>query len=167
MLKPQKGNILINGKELIGYNANWKNVLGYVPQNIYLLDDTILNNITLGDGNNYDEKIIESVLEKACINKFINNLPEKVNTVVGENGARISGGQKQRIGIARTLLKNNQLLVLDEATSAIDTKTESELIKNIFSTNETVIFVTHRLENLKYCNKIINLDNYPIIIENK
>ena len=167
LLKPQKGNILINGKELIGYNANWKNVLGYVPQNIYLLDDTILNNITLGDGNNYDEKIIESVLEKACINKFINNLPEKVNTVVGENGARISGGQKQRIGIARTLLKNNQLLVLDEATSAIDTKTESELIKNIFSTNETVIFVTHRLENLKYCNKIINLDNYPIIIENK
>ncbi len=167
LLKPQKGKILINGKELNNEHANWKKILGYVPQNIYLLDDTILNNITLGDSDQYDEKIITNVLEKACINKFISELPDKVNTVVGENGARISGGQKQRIGIARTLLKNNKILVLDEATSAIDTKTEGDLIKNIFSTNDTAIFVTHRLENLKYCNKIINLDNNPIIVENK
>ena len=165
LIKPHKGKVLINGKELSNEHANWKKILGYVPQNIYLLDDTIINNITLGDVDQYDVEMISDVLEKACINKFVNELPDKLNTVVGENGARISGGQKQRIGIARTLLRNNKIIVLDEATSAIDINTEKELLKNIFSSNETVIFVTHRLENLKYCNKIINLDNVDNIVE--
>ena len=167
LLKPSEGKILINGEDFSTFNLNWKNILGYVPQNIYLLDDTIKNNIILSDDKNYNEKELENVLIKSCINEFIINLPNKINTIVGENGTRISGGQKQRIGIARALLKSNQLLVLDEATSAIDIETESKLLKNIFSTNKTVIFITHRLENLKYCNKVIDLNNKPIIIKNK
>ena len=167
LLKPTKGKILINGEDTNNFNVNWKNILGYVPQNIYLLDDTIKNNIILNDNNNYNEKKLDNVLINACINEFVNNLPNKLNTVVGENGTRISGGQKQRIGIARAIVTSNQLLVLDEATSSLDIETESKLLKNIFSTNKTVIFITHRLENLKYCNKVIDLNKNPILIEDK
>ena len=167
LLEAQNGTLKVDGKIINKKNIKaWQNLIGYVPQNIYLTDDTITANIALGvDPKNVDYKEIVRAAKNANIHNFIENeLPKKYETFVGERGIRLSGGQRQRIGIARALYKRPQLLILDEATSALDNLTEKivmEAVQNI-SKNITIIIIAHRLSTVKECDKIFLLENGKI-----
>ena len=164
LLKPNSGEILFDDlsiKEIEGWNKN----VGYVPQNVYLTDDTIYNNIAFGVGKDKNKfKKVGVSLKKAQLNNFIATLPNKENTIVGEKGVRLSGGQIQRIGIARALYHNPKILVLDEASSALDYKTEESLMSavNLLKGKTTMIIVTHRLSTVEKCDKIIEIKNGKI-----
>jgi ABC-type multidrug transport system fused ATPase/permease subunit len=161
LLEPMEGGIEINEQKLSNDNLNsWKKHIGYVSQNIYLTDDSIKNNIAIGiDDDEIDVNKIRFCLHQAQLDDFINNLPDNINSFVGERGVRISGGQKQRIGIARALYHDPSILVLDEATSALDSNTENEIM-NVISTlkDKTIIIIAHRISTLKNCDFIIKLE---------
>ena len=167
LLEPQNGTLKVDGKIINKKNIkSWQNLIGYVPQNIYLTDDTITANIALGvDPMNVDHKEIVRAAKNANIHEFIENeLPKKYETTVGERGIRLSGGQRQRIGIARALYRRPQLLILDEATSALDNLTEKivmEAVQNI-GKDITIIIIAHRLSTVRECDKIYLLENGQI-----
>ena len=143
--KPSNGKILVDGKEVSEIGDSWINILGYVPQSIFLFDDTIKNNITLKENNNFDQKLFEKCIEIAELKEFVQKLPNKENSFIGELGSNISGGQKQRIGIARALYKNSQVIILDEATNALDIETENNIYANLATIKDkTFIVVNHR-----------------------
>ncbi len=172
LLKPQKGNIMVDDIEINDENIiAWQRKIGYVPQEIYLSDDTISKNIAFGvpDEEISDEQI-QYVAQSAAIESFIENeLPQKYNTVIGERGIRLSGGQRQRIGLARALYRNPEVLVLDEATSSLDGTTEEHVLKAIQSAahTRTVIMIAHRLNTLKECDQIYILEKGRIIGQGK
>ena len=161
LYRPQKGNYYIDDKDFYKY-GQFDKIFGYVPQNTFLFDDTIKNNIllTLKDRDFSDEKF-NQILKEAELYDFVMSCKDKENTLIGENGIRISGGQRQRIGLARALLSNPYILVLDEATNALDADTE----KNIFNTlkmiakTKSVIVVSHDKIIWEYCNLIFKLEN--------
>ena len=162
LLNPLSGEVLVDGKDIHGSLFSWQQQIGYVPQSIYLIDDSIRNNVAFGlSQNNIEEKKIWKALNLAQLDGFVRELPNGLNTIVGENGTRLSGGQKQRIGIARALCHDPQVLVLDEATSALDNKTERDFMKAIenLSGKKTIISVAHRLTSIKSCSTIFFLDN--------
>ncbi len=145
LLKPKKGKIFIVETELNDNNvSSWQKNISHVPQNIFLLNESIKSNITLSENTNVNlEKLIE-VCITADIYEFIISLPFGFDTIIEENGANLSGGQKQRLGIARALYKNRKILILDEATSALDYFTESKILKNIksmFDNQKTLIMI--------------------------
>ena len=146
----------------------WYKLVSYVPQNITLLDASITENIAFGiPQNEIDDKLLEKVIQQAQLESFINQLPNKSQTQIGEKGIKISGGQRQRIGIARALYHGGQILIFDEATSALDTETEemlTEAINNISHKELTIIIVAHRIQTLKYCDKIYKLEKGEINI---
>ena len=164
LLKPSSGNIIIDGvdsRNIEGWNQN----VGYVPQSVYLTDDTILNNIAFGIGKDpYKIQKVKKAIEKSQLQNFVKNLPYKENTVVGEKGVRLSGGQIQRIGIARALYHEPSILVLDEASSALDYDTESNLMNaiNLLQGRTTMLIVTHRISTVQNCDKIIEIENGKI-----
>ena len=140
----------------------WRNSISHVPQRMYLLDGTILENITLGeDPQKIDLDYVKECCEIAQISKFIKGSKLGLNTIVGERGIKISGGQSQRICIARAIYKKSKVIVLDEATSAIDNNTESTLMDSIesISNNKIIILVAHRLSTIKKCDKVIEINN--------
>jgi ATP-binding cassette, subfamily B, bacterial PglK len=160
---PVSGNILIDNIELTDGNLqSWLDQIGYVPQDTFLLNGTIAENICFGcDQNNIKvDKIIDSI-NQSNLTEFIESLPEGYNTEVGERGAQLSGGQKQRIGIARALYKNASVLILDEATSSLDSNSENSILKTInqLKTSKTILIITHRLESLMFCDKVYELKN--------
>ena len=163
-MKPTSGKISLDGSEIIKLGLRkWQNSIGYVPQNIFLSDKTVAENIAFG--HSLEELNIERVKEVckiACLHEFITEeLDQNYFTEVGERGIRLSGGQRQRIGIARALYNNPSLLVLDEATSALDNLTEKKIIKSIadHSENITTIIIAHRLNTIKNCDCIYYLEN--------
>ena len=120
---------------------------GYVPRNFYLFDDTIYENIIFGeDSEKVNVQKVNKVIEDSFLEKFINNLPKKVDTLIGPNAKQISGGQAQRLAIARTLYQETNFLIFDEATSSVDVKTENEIIQNIYSlkNKKTLVIITHK-----------------------
>ena len=149
--KPSSGEILIDGKRLDENLRSWQKGIGYVPQDVFLTDDTLKRNIAFGlEEEDIDNEKIASAIKLAKLDTFVEGLPEKENTTVGERGVRISGGQKQRIGIARALYENPSVLVLDEATSSLDSSTEIEVmssIKELIGT-KTIIIVAHRISTM-------------------
>jgi ABC-type multidrug transport system fused ATPase/permease subunit len=159
LLQQQSGTILIDNKNLKNMDINsWHKKIGYVPQTIPILDDTIANNIIFFSQR--DDKKIYSVLKLARLNSLIKTLPKKIDTILGENGDRLSVGQKQRIGIARALYNNPEILILDEPTSSLDDENENNIIKEITSLkNKTIILVTHKKNILKYFSKVISIKN--------
>ena len=164
--KPISGKILIDGFSGFQINQSWRNKIGYVPQTIYLTDDSIKNNIALGiSENQINNSKIKELLTQVQLEKFINNLELGINTKVGERGVQLSGGQRQRIGIARALYHNPDILVLDEATSALDTETEKEVMKSIYNLKgqKTIIIVAHRLSTLKSCDHVFEIKNKKVI----
>jgi ABC-type bacteriocin/lantibiotic exporter with double-glycine peptidase domain len=170
LLNPQTGKVLVDGVPVVKNNLrSWQNQLGYVPQQIYLLDDTIISNIAFGVP---DDKIdMEAVIRAAGIaniQSFIENeLPGGYKTVVGERGVRLSGGQRQRIGIARALYYDPAVLVFDEATSALDNITEAavmDAIDNIMGT-KTIIIIAHRLTTVKKCDAIYYMEKGKVIAQ--
>ena len=160
LLKPQSGKIIIDGEDASNFIRQWQNIMGYVPQNVYLNDDTLIKNIALGvPDNQIDVQKINDTIKKVKLDKFINNLGDGFHTKAGEFGDRVSGGQRQRIGIARALYNEPQILVLDEYTNSLDAETESQIVKEVNSlkSNKTIITITHKTSSLKYCDEIYKL----------
>lgn len=160
LLTPDSGRILADGRDIRENLRSWRSMIGYVPQSIYLLDDTILANVTFGiDRQSVDMDRVRAVLRMAQLDDYIDSLPEGVNTVVGERGARLSGGQRQRIGIARALYWNPRVLILDEATSALDNETEKAFIDaiKVLHGRLTLFIIAHRLSTTQGCSMIIDI----------
>lgn len=166
ILNPNDGEVIIDNKNINKVKREWQNNIGYIPQSIYLLDDTIKKNITLSsDSTIINEKSFASAIQCSQSEDFINNLPQKTETYVGEFGVRLSGGQKQRVGIARAMYHDHDVLVFDEATSSLDEVTEKDIINNInlMKRKKTIIICSHKKEILKACDKIYLVENKNIM----
>lgn len=161
---PTSGEIFIDSKKVNNLNFNWYNNFSYIPQSIYLFDDTIKNNIILDNNEDkFNEKYFKYCLEISQLSSFINRLPQKENTVIGETGSNISGGQRQRIGIARALYKDSKILILDEATNALDLQTEKKIYESISKIDgKTLIIVNHRDILGKFNYKVLKIQNKKI-----
>lgn len=167
LLKPKSGVILLNNKDIVEDYYDWLNMVQYIPQSIFMLDDTILANIAFGEKpENIDQERVQQALKDSMLSEFVEQLPDGLNTNIGERGTRLSGGQRQRIGIARALYSNPQVLVFDEATSALDNETESAIMESInhLYGKKTMIIIAHRLETIKNCDKVYRVDNKKIEI---
>jgi len=164
---PDDGEIIIEGKSLYKTNLNFfRNHLGYITQEAVIFNDSIFNNVTFWqEKSEENEEKFRKTIEKVSLSEFLNELPEKENTQLGNNGILISGGQKQRISIARELYKDAELLILDEATSALDTETERHIKNNIdlLQGQTTLIIIAHRLSTIKNVDIIYLLDKGKII----
>ena len=157
LFQPTEGHILADGQDVFNNLGGWRGNIGFVPQDIYLFDDTICANITMCfDRSEVDEAALQRTIRAASLEEFISSLPDKEETIVGERGTRLSGGQRQRIGIARALYRNPSVLVFDEATSALDNETEAAVMSAIETLRgtHTLIIVAHRLTTVKGCNAI-------------
>jgi ABC-type multidrug transport system fused ATPase/permease subunit len=168
LLKPATGEVLVNGGSIRSNSGAWRAAVGYVPQTIYLIDDTLRRNIAFGlDESVIDDKAVERAIQMAQLKDFVETLPHGLDTVVGERGVRLSGGQRQRIGIARALYNDPDVLVLDEATSSLDTETEFGVMQAVkaLQRNKTVIIVAHRLSTVEYCDRLYRLDAGRIVDE--
>ena len=162
---PKIGKVFIDGKNLKKHNLDLiRRNVGYVPQSTFLFSDTILNNIKFGDPESSFEKIIKYAKISNVHNDII-KFGEQYNSVLGERGINISGGQKQRIAIARAMIKEPSILILDDSLSAVDTKTEDLIFKNVFKkeSTSTKIIISHRVSTIKYCDNIIVLKDGEII----
>ena len=165
LLEPNKGNVLVNDKSLSSQIKDFRSCIGYVPQSINLVDCSIKENIALGvEINKIDDSRIKQVLKEACLEDFVESLPDQTDTLIGEDGVRLSGGQRQRLGIARALYFDPQIVVFDEATSSLDAKTESVITNEIMNLagKRTMIFITHRLNTIKDCDKIYMIEKGSI-----
>ena len=165
LLTSQKGKILVDGNDVSINIRHWQKFIGYVPQSVYLLDETIRENILFGQKKNEkSEERLSNSIKSAQLEKFISTLPDGLETMVGERGARMAGGQIQRIGIARALNNNAKLLIFDESTSSLDVQTEKELIKDInqLKMKKTLIIISHRLSILENCDRIYEIKNKNI-----
>jgi len=162
--KPDSGRILIDGVPLSAENLrSWRSRVGYVPQSVVLFDDTVRANIAFGvEPEKVDMERYRAAVRMAQADRFIDQLPEKDLTVVGEEGVRLSGGQRQRIAIARALYHQPQLLVFDEATSALDNETEKALIDALKALKGkiTILMIAHRLSSIEHCDRIVSLDKH-------
>jgi len=170
LLESQRGSVEIDGNILNNQNLkSWQNSIGYVPQNIYLSDDTIAANIAFGvEAKNIDQEIVEKVSKIANLHDFIKDeLPKQYQTTIGERGVRLSGGQRQRVAIARALYHNPKVLILDEATSALDNQTEQAVMDavNNLSKDITIILIAHRLNTVKICDVIFKLEKGQLVAQ--
>jgi ABC-type multidrug transport system fused ATPase/permease subunit len=169
LLPPTAGCIMVDGDDIRDHMGDWQRNLGYVPQKIYLTDDTILRNVAFGiEEKEIDEERVWSALEAAQMKIFVENLPKKVYTNIGESGIFLSGGQRQRLGIARALYHNPEVLILDEATSALDTEVEKLISEalNTIGKNKTLIIIAHRINTLDQCDLIYKVDGGKITCTN-
>ncbi|HED6587890.1 TPA: ATP-binding cassette domain-containing protein [Campylobacter coli] len=168
LLSPREGRVLLDKNELNMKNVkNYRQKIGYIPQNIYLFNDSIAKNISFGD--EVDEEKLQRVIKQANLEHFVKNLPQGVQTKVGDGGSNLSGGQKQRIAIARALYLDPEILVLDEATSALDTESEAKIMDEIYkiSKDKTMIIIAHRLSTITRCDSIYRLENGKLFKEDK
>ncbi|HYU79955.1 MAG TPA: ABC transporter ATP-binding protein, partial [Vicinamibacterales bacterium] len=162
LLKPSSGRVAIDGQDLRGFERAWQRMVGYVPQDPYLLDDTLRRNIAFGVS---DSVIDEQRLVRACtlaqLDDVVRQLPQALETVVGEDGVRLSGGQRQRVAIARALYHDPAVLVFDEATAALDNQTEREVTRAIAALQggRTVIVIAHRLSTVENCDRLVFLQD--------
>jgi ATP-binding cassette subfamily B protein len=160
-----EGHISIDGKEISTLNLyDLRNSIGIVPQDAFLFSDSIKNNIKFGKENATDEEV-KAAAKSAVVHDNIMGFNKKYDTVLGERGITLSGGQKQRVSIARAIIKNPKILLLDDCLSAVDTETEEAILNNLdeICKDKTTIIVSHRISSAKNAGKIIILDEGKII----
>ena len=162
--KPDEGGIYIDGKELtVANRAGWLKYAGYVQQDVFILDASLAENIAFGVlPGDIDREKVERIIKEVSLSSYLKQLPEGIDTRIGEMGAKLSGGQKQRVGIARALYKGADILFLDEATSSLDSATEAEINQSILELSRyrddlTIIAIAHRESSLKFCDRVIDL----------
>ena len=168
LLEAQNGRLLADGKDIKGNYRNWLKNVGYIPQMIFMLDDTIRKNVAFGiPEDKINEKRLWEVLKEAQLDTFIKSLPDGLDTGIGERGIRLSGGQRQRIGIARALYYDPEVLILDEATSALDNDTEAAIMESInrLHGRKTLIIIAHRLQTIEKCDLVYRVENGKVTIE--
>ena len=162
VLQPNSGKIFSGTQNIHENIKNWQKKVGYVPQENFLINDSIKNNICFGEKpEEVDIDFLNKTIDQSDLRDFINNLPEKENIILGDRGVNISGGQKQRIGLARALYQNRSFLILDEATSSVDTQTEDTILKTLhkIKKNRIIIMIAHRQSTIEQCDQIIYLND--------
>ncbi len=170
ILEPQEGAVMIDGTDIRRCMTSWHEDVGYIPQTIYLMDDSIRANIAFGIPEaEIDDDAVGKALQEAQLDRFVHTLPEGAGTVIGDRGVKLSGGQRQRIGIARALYRNPSVLILDEATSALDNETEKEVMEAIDGLHgtRTLIVIAHRLSTIKKCDRIYEVENGVFVEKRK
>ena len=166
LLHAQEGQITCDGVDIFKNYESWLAQVGYIPQSIYLIDESIRDNIAFGiDADKIDDTRIWEVLKEAQLKEFVEELPEGLDTTIGDRGVRLSGGQRQRIGIARALYNDPEILVFDEATSALDNDTESAVMEavNSFHGRKTMIIIAHRLNTIEKCDIVYKVENARLV----
>lgn len=165
VLHPQEGRITVDGRDIRESYRGWHDKIGYIPQTIYMLDDTIRNNIAFGQTEDIRDADIWAALKQAQLDGFVASLEDGLDTMIGEAGVRISGGQRQRLGIARALYRKPEVLVLDEATSALDTETEAAVMEAIdhLQGKMTMLIIAHRLSTIANCDMVYQVENGSVI----
>lgn len=169
LLKPTSGTIIMDGKDIGDNIFSWRNKFGYVTQNTYLIDDTIKNNIILGDIENFDVSRLENSIKLSQLEDFVKKLPDGIETNVGERGAMLSGGQIQRIGIARAIYNKSEILIFDESTNSLDVDSEQKIIDEVHNLKKfkTIIMISHKMSVLNICDKIYELKNKKLKLINE
>ena len=170
VLEPKAGQVLVDGKDVFRHLDAWHKTIGYIPQMIYLMDDTLRANIVFGvREEEIDDNQVWKALERAELADFVKELPDGIYTKIGDRGVRLSGGQRQRVGIARALYAEPDVLILDEATSALDNETEASVMESIESLHgqTTLIIIAHRLSTIQNCDEIYSVENGKIIPQKK
>lgn len=168
LLPPNTGEVMVDGHDIQRNLRGWQDQIGYVPQSIYLTDDTLRRNVAFGlSDEQIDDAAVRRAVKDAQLEEFVATLPEGIETIVGERGIRLSGGQRQRIGIARALYHDPAVLVLDEATSALDTATESAVMEGVTALHgsKTIVIVAHRLSTVERCDWLYRLDQGRVVAE--
>jgi ATP-binding cassette, subfamily B, bacterial PglK len=168
LLPPSDGQVIVDGLDIQKNLRAWQNQIGYVPQSIYLTDDTLRHNVAFGlPSEEIDDAAVQRAIKDAQLEEFIASLPKGLETIVGERGVRLSGGQRQRIGIARALYHDPAVLVLDEATSALDTATEQGVMQAVTALrgSKTLVIVAHRLSTVEHCDRLYRLEQGRVVAE--
>lgn len=166
LFQPESGHVLVDGKDIYRQRSLWQQKIGYIPQSIFLSDDTIRSNVAFGiDDGKIDDNEVWRALEQAQLKEYVESLPNQLETTVGERGVRLSGGQRQRIGIARALYHNPEILFMDEATSALDNETEKEIMKAIdgLKGEKTLIIIAHRLSTIENCDIVFKVNKSRLL----
>ena len=168
LLELRTGQVLADGEDIRQNYRKWLKNVGYIPQMIFMLDDTIRKNVAFGvPDEKIDEKRVWEVLREAQLDEFIKTLPDGLETKIGERGIRLSGGQRQRISIARALYNDPEVLILDEATSALDNDTEAAIMESInrLHGRKTLVIIAHRLQTIEKCDLVYRVENGKVAIE--
>lgn len=168
LLPPGDGQVMVDGQDIQKNLRVWQNQIGYVPQSIYLTDDTLRHNVAFGlPDEQIDVAAVQRAIKDAQLEEFVASLPNGLETIVGERGVRLSGGQRQRIGIARALYHDPSVLVLDEATSALDTATEQGVMQAVMALqgSKTILIVAHRLSTVEHCDRLYRLEHGQLVAE--
>lgn len=168
ILSPTEGSVNYGSMNVHEHPIKWSKKLAYIPQQIYLADETIRSNIAFGiPEDEIDEDKVWAALREAQLEGFVKQLPEGLDTEVGERGVRLSGGQRQRIGIARALYSDPEILVLDEATSALDNETEAAVMEAIdrLHGRKTLLIIAHRLTTIENCEYVYRVENGKVALD--
>jgi ABC-type multidrug transport system fused ATPase/permease subunit len=166
LLEPQAGEVRYNDQPLKNALAEWRVQVAYLPQQVFLIDDTLRRNVALGvEDLRIDETRLNEALRQARLEELVHQLPDGTDTILGERGIRLSGGQRQRVALARAFYHERSVLVMDEATSALDNETESEIVDEIrrLKGQKTLIVIAHRLTTVQYCDRIYRLQGGSIV----
>jgi ATP-binding cassette subfamily C protein len=169
LLEPTRGAVLVDGIDIRENLPQWRRQVGYIPQNIFLTDDSLRKNIALGlDAELIDEDRLWRALEAAQLADFVRELPAGLETTIGERGVRLSGGQRQRIGIARAMYHDPAVLILDEATSALDNETEKAIVETLggLKREKTILVIAHRMTTIENCDRVFVLQGGEFVASN-
>jgi ATP-binding cassette, subfamily B, bacterial PglK len=166
LLEPQAGELLYNDHPLQQSLSAWRCDVAYLPQQVFLIDNTLRRNVALGvEDGDIDDHLLLEALDQARLAEVVEQLPQGVETFLGERGVRLSGGQRQRVALARAFYHKRNVLIMDEATSALDNETEQEIVEAIrrFKGQKTMVVIAHRLTTVQHCDRIYQLDNGRIV----